>query len=260
MLEKDDTGRQMSLQKAWEVFRPLVAYYLIYNVAYLLLAFLCNAALPYLGETLSACVTENERSLAGVVQGISMLLGALPLLPSLRGELAERAAQSPVYPDNRRVLTGWVKTIPITVLLAITSSLGLNVLFTLTGFADSSAAYQEVAGRQYGVAFGLGLLLYGGVSPLVEEIVFRGLIYNRLRKIFRIPLAILVSAIFFGAFHGNLVQGVYGGCMGALMAYLYERTGRFFVPILFHAVANLSVYVTAHGEAVQKLIGLLFDS
>ena len=48
---------------------------------------------------------------------------------------------------------------------------GLNYLFTVTGFMGSSESYQQVAENQYNVAVGMGLVLYGVVSPFVEEVV-----------------------------------------------------------------------------------------
>lgn len=151
-------------------------------------------------------------------------------------------------------LTEMVKRIPATVLLAFSASLGLNILLTLTGFADASQTYQEVAGRQYGVAFGVGIILYGVISPLAEEVVFRGVVYNRLRRFYGPVIGAVVSGVFFGAFHGNLVQGVYGACMGILIAYVYERQGSFFFPVIFHAVANLAVYGTARLQTVQEAV------
>lgn len=150
--------------------------------------------------------------------------------------------------------TSLKKMTVLTVILALSVSLGLNALLTLTGFVNSSKTYQEVADRQYSVAFAAGLLRYGLISPLTEEILFRGVIYNCLRRFFGPFLSIVVSGILFGAFHGNLVQGVYGACLGMLMAYLYEESGKFCIPLLFHAVANLAVYITARLEGVQKIL------
>lgn len=142
----------------------------------------------------------------------------------------------------------------LTAILACSVSLGLNALLTLTGFADSSQTYQKVADKQYGVAFAAGLVLYGVISPFAEEVVFRGVIYNRLRRLYSPAVGIVMSGALFGAFHGNLVQGVYGTCLGMLMAYLYERSGKFGIPFLFHAVANLAVYTTARLERVQEIL------
>lgn len=250
-----DNTDMTSLQKAWAVLFPCLLYYLAYNAAYLIFVFIHNVLQERMGESYRQWMTGYEATVTGVVGGMCTILGILPLTPMLRRELAERIASA----DGRLFargceLTGWVKKISVTVLLAISASLGFNILLTLTGFADSSRTYQEVADRQYGVAFGIGIVHYGLVSPLAEEVVFRGVIYNRLRRFYGPVIGVVVSAIFFGAFHGNLVQGVYGACMGILIAYVYERQGSFCFPVLFHAAANLVVYSIAHLQTVQEAV------
>lgn len=214
-----------------------------------------------------------------------MLAGILPVVPMLKEELRGRGetlclatkketgsvisaaavgtaggtGKVKASEDAAEKLTKWVggnarRMAALTVVLAFSVSLGLNALLTLTGFADSSQTYQKVADRQYGVAFAVGFILYGLISPLAEEVVFRGVIYNRLRRLYNPAIGIVASGLLFGAFHGNLVQGVYGACLGMLMAYLYERSGKFGTPFLFHAVANLAVYTTARMEGVQEIL------
>ena len=244
-----------SLQKAWAVLFPCLLYYLAYNAAYLICIFVRSVLQEGVGEGYGQWMTVHAETLTGAVSGMCMLLGILPLTSMLRGELAERnALTGRQQAADGRELTKQVKNVFATVLLALSASLGLNILLTLTGFADSSQTYREVADRQYGVAFGIGIVLYGLVSPLAEEVVFRGVIYNRLRRFYGPVIGVVVSGVFFGAFHGNLVQGVYGTCMGILIAYVYERQGSFFFPVLFHAMANLAVYSIAHEQAVQEAL------
>lgn len=257
MPEKDHTGRQTSLQKAWEVLFPYLLYYLTYNAAYLILAFVYQVTIGNSGGADGEFMTAHAATVAGVMGGLCMLAGILPLVPMLKRELREQgealngagvvfAKAGPV------ILHRKVRMTALTAFLAFNVSLGLNALFTLIGFADSSQTYREVADRQYGVAFAVGLILYGVISPLAEEVVFRGVIYNRLRRFYSPTVGIVVSGVLFGVFHGNPVQGVYGACLGLLMAYLYERSGRFLIPVLFHAVANLAVYITARMNGVQE--------
>lgn len=244
-----------SLQKAWEVLFPCLLYYLTYSAIYLILAFLLNVMQNSLGEGYEQWLTAHTATISGVAGGLCKVLGILPLVPMLRRELADRKTS-----EGRRLsvcrhgLTEWVKRAFTTVLLAFSASLSLNILLTLTGFTDSSQTYQEVAERQYGVAFGIGIILYGVIAPLAEEVVFRGMIYNRLRRFYGPVIAVIVSGIFFGVFHGNLVQSVYGACVGILIAYVYERQGSFFFPVLFHAVANLTVYGIAHEQTIQAAL------
>ena len=244
-----------SLQKAWAVLFPCLLYYLAYNAAYLIFIFVQSVLQERMGESYGQWMTAHAATVTGMVSGICMILGILPLMSMLRRELAERnALAGSLQSVDRQELTKQVKDISATILLAFSASLGLNIVLTLTGFADSSHTDQEVADRQYGVAFGIGIVLYGLVSPLAEEVVFRGVIYNRLRRFYGPIIGVVVSGIFFGAFHGNLVQGVYGACMGMLIAYVYERQGNFIFPVLFHATANLAVYGIAHLPAVQEAV------
>lgn len=247
-----------SFRKAWEVLFPYLLYYLAYNAAYLILVFVYQASVKGSGGAYGEFMTAHTATVAGVTGGLCMLIGILPLVPMLKEELRVRGEATVTTADLTAMINFKKRRMgsmtAFTALLALSASLGLNALLTLTGFADSSQTYQEVADRQYGVAFALGLVLYGVISPLAEEVVFRGVIYNRLRRFYHPAIAIVVSGLFFGAFHGNLVQGVYGACLGMLMAYLYERSGNFCIPILFHAVANLAVYTTARMEGVQEIL------
>lgn len=266
-----------SFRKTWEVLFPYLLYYLTYNAAYLILAFAFQNVLQR-GGAFGQFVTDHAVNVAGLLGGLCMLIGILPLVSMLREELRKRQEAAAGAGEIEKVVEaegqtdGEVSTVEkltkmvnrkpqrvgsmaaFTVVLACCVSLGLNALLTMTGFVDSSQTYQEVADRQYGVAVALGLVLYGIISPLAEEVVFRGVIYNRLRRLFNPTIGIIVSGVLFGAFHGNLVQAVYGACLGMLMAYLYERSGNFCIPILFHAAANLAVYLTAWMEGVQEYL------
>lgn len=250
---KNDAENMTSFQKAWAILLPYLLYYLAYSAAYIILTFIQEALMGSLKENCRQFMTEHAGTVAGVTGGISMMLGIVPLIPMLKRELFRRRG---MHSDvtGKEAVSRRIKELFFTGVLALTSSLGLNVLLTLTGFADSSGTYQEVARNQYGVVFGVGLILYGLISPLAEEVVFRGIIFNRMRRLYGPILAILVSGLFFGAFHGNLVQGVYGGCMGFLMAWLYEKSGWFAVPFFFHAMANLAVYITAYIGSLQEVL------
>jgi membrane protease YdiL (CAAX protease family) len=239
--------QKTSFQKVWDVLQPFLIYYILHYMVFYLLAFLLQVSIEAFGQEYEDFMMAHAETVTGIVSGAAMLIGVLPMVGMLKKELEERTL------GNVSNLSGH-KTIIMTSVSAITSSLGLNVLLTITGFTGTSETFQDVSGRQFGVAIGVGIILYGIVSPLAEEIVFRGLLYNRMRKYFPVWLAIVVSGLFFGLYHGNLVQGIYGSCMGMLMAYLYEKAGRFYVPLLFHALANTAVYLIAYLPKAQEIL------
>lgn len=245
--------KRVSFQKIWEVLFPFLLYYMAYNAAYLILAFLYQTSMKNIGGEYGQFMAAHEATISGLAGGLCSLAGIFSLLPMLKKELQTRAEERG---GEAGTITAGACVFGLTkiVVFATASSLGLNALLTLIGFAETSETYRRVADRQYGVAFGIGLVLYGVVSPLAEEALFRGVIYNRLRRFLGPVVGIVSSALFFGLFHGNLVQGVYGTVMGILIAYVYERRGGFFAPVLFHAAANLAVYIVAYLQGVQAVL------
>lgn len=103
----------------------------------------------------------------------------------------------------------------------------------------SNAVQEQLfAGQAMVQLLGLGMLV-----PLAEELIFRGLIYTRIRK--RIPAgaAIFFSALLFALFHGNVIQMIFAFPLALILAGLYERSGWFACPLAFHMGANLTAVV-----------------
>lgn len=65
--------------------------------------------------------------------------------------------------------------------------------------------------------------LMGIAAPLSEELLFRGILFERLRMALPFFWAALGSAAFFGLVHGNWAQGIYAALMGLILAWLYEK-------------------------------------
>ena len=246
-MEKKKQGQ--SLYKAYEIFLPFIIYYVVYNIAFVLIVYACSAAAEFFDGGLREYLMVHAGTLTELVGGLSMLIAVLPLLPMLRQELLLYNKESVQL--EKSGLREKALTVLLILILAVSSSVGLNILLSLTGLVQASKAYQDVASQQYSVVFGAGAVLFGLISPIAEEIVFRGLVFNRMRRYFSTIAAIIASGVLFGVYHGNLVQGIYGGCMGILLAYLYERMRSFLMPCLFHAAANFTVFSLAQNAQVH---------
>ena len=245
--KKDNANYVSSFRKTWEILSPAVYYYVAYNIVLVLLAFITGAVVNKFFSANMQELMEYDATVSALLSGVAMILGVLPLIPMLKSQLYRNKMLEPAYkPKTLHYL--------ITCVIACASSVGLNILLILTGFVDSSEAYSQVSSRQYGVAFGLGLILYGVLSPVTEEIIFRGLVFNRMKKYYQRRLAIIVSAALFGIWHGNMVQAVYGTCMGILLAYTYDKFKSFLIPCLFHAVANISVYTITYNSRIYEAV------
>lgn len=79
------------------------------------------------------------------------------------------------------------------------------------------------------------------VAPIMEELLFRGILYGNLRKMSRIPsmVALLISSVVFALFHGTIVHIPTGIIMGIWFALVYEATKSLWVGMLVHGFYNL---------------------
>lgn len=83
----------------------------------------------------------------------------------------------------------------------------------------------------------LRLLFVAILAPVLEEIVFRGILLNKLRA-YGEGVAIFVSALAFGLFHGNFSQMFYAFSLGVIFAYITLKTGRIIYSMILHAIIN----------------------
>lgn len=182
-------------------------------------------------------------ALSYAVAGIAILPTALPVIREAKKRMALKHLRRE-HPRNYI----------LALLTTAGAVLGLNLLFDLTGITDSSVTYRAVAESQLSASLAVGLICYGLITPLAEELVFRGIVYNELKRGYKLPLAMVVSALLFGLYHMNLVQGGYGFIMGLLMVYLYEYFGSFLWPVLVHMLANSLAYVLGYTSLADSFI------
>ena len=82
------------------------------------------------------------------------------------------------------------------------------------------------------------ILLPAIFAPVLEEIIFRKIIFGSLYKRMNFFLAGLLSALIFGFIHGEPQNILLYASMGYVFAYLYVKTKRIIVPIIVHAAMN----------------------
>lgn len=75
-------------------------------------------------------------------------------------------------------------------------------------------------------------------GPIVEELLFRGIMFHYLEKIRPGWFAILISGITFGLWHMEPVQVVYAAIMGILLGFIYAKVRDLKVTIAIHILNN----------------------
>ena len=91
------------------------------------------------------------------------------------------------------------------------------------------------------------LIFVGILSPIIEELLFRGVMLNKIRA-YGDKVAILTTAIIFGLFHGNFSQFFYATALGIVFAYVALKTGTIKYSIMLH----IGVYIV--GSVIMPAI------
>ena len=102
------------------------------------------------------------------------------------------------------------------------------------------------------------------IAPILEEIVFRGVLMTYLKK-YGIQTAIIVSSLFFGISHYNIymiIPAFFIGIVLAYVSYKYSIKYSILLHILLNIVANMSkiVFVLKGPKEIFPLLGIIFIS
>ncbi|WAA12577.1 CPBP family intramembrane glutamic endopeptidase [Fervidibacillus halotolerans] len=81
------------------------------------------------------------------------------------------------------------------------------------------------------------------IGPILEEIVFRKIIFGSLYKRFNFFTSALVSSILFALAHLEIEHIILYSAMGFVFSFLYVKTQRIIVPIATHMLMNTFVII-----------------
>lgn len=226
-LERMEMGRHCRYfsMLGWALFALLAAMAVVQVVAAAVAALLAPALLK---EPLFYWVLSLVSVYVAGAAAFVLVIRRVPAPPRLRGQLLGPGRFFQVYGAAVGVayLMNW---------------LTLMVL-ELVGMLRGKAVENPVESlMDYPPA--LSLLLSCVVAPVVEELLFRRLLLERLRP-YGGRFAVVASALCFGIFHGNFSQFFYAFAIGILFGWAALTTGRVWQVMLLHCMVNfLSVGV-----------------
>ncbi len=104
------------------------------------------------------------------------------------------------------------------------------------------------------------ILIVVVIGPIIEELIFRKILLDRL-SVCGDFAALIVTSIAFGLFHGNLYQFFYAALIGLILGYVYLRSGKIIYPIIIHMVVNFfgSVAAIPFLEKSERLAQIMED-
>lgn len=94
-----------------------------------------------------------------------------------------------------------------------------------------------------GMNGGWSILMLVVLAPVMEEVLFRGILLESVRSKHSAGRAIVVSALMFGVIHLIPQQVVNAFVIGLILGYIYVRTESLWPVIVIHALNNAMAYV-----------------
>ena len=138
---------------------------------------------------------------------------------------------------KKRISFGkWLKLFCIASAMMYAGSLLSNIINSALSFLPGTNVHNIVEEIMSGPIWASALSSVV-LAPVLEELLFRKLIIDRIRG-YGEKFAIFISALSFGLLHGNFEQFFYTFAIGLLFGYVYTKTGKLWYTISLHAAIN----------------------
>lgn len=152
---------------------------------------------------------------------------------------------SKVLPNLLAGVSCWFLAFPLSMLLGKLSAIIMELLVEYT-YSDQVAVKFLKDLEHYPVLRTVNAVLIAAIIPVAEEVLFRGFLFNALKRALPIIPAILTSAIVFAFFHFDTSQGysnvellVVLTTLGCFLAWIYHRQKSLWASIGLHCFFNL---------------------
>ena len=106
-----------------------------------------------------------------------------------------------------------------------------------------------------GILFYLQILIF---APLLEEIIFRKILFTGLYKKYNIYVALINSSLIFSLIHFNFLQSFETFFGGLLIAWIYFKTKSIIYPIIAHFLNNV-FYVIDKVYFSNRIVDFIYD-
>ena len=112
-----------------------------------------------------------------------------------------------------------------------------TIFLSVWNLSTGNSVGGELQELLYGMNPLIMFLSVGILAPILEELFFRKLLIDRLRPFGKI-VCVFLPAFLFALFHMSATQLIYAFAIGAVLAYLYYETGKYWLVVIIHAIFN----------------------
>ena len=201
------------------------------------------------GAPLLYLIGVEKSKIIGVWSIISFSIGFVIILFLLKNEMKERTLNR--NRCSRGEAIGWSV---LGVIMAFTAQyIAILIQMYVLGIDVGSENTEVIV--EYAKATPLLIVVVAIIGPILEEIVFRMIIFGTLYKRFNFWIAAVASSLVFAFVHFDFTHLLVYTAMGLVFSFLYVHTKRIIVPIIAHVAMNSFVMLiqVVFGENLAEL-------
>lgn len=222
-----------------------VLYFILFFSAQFLSAFIL--AIPHVASEIQA-QSGAELDMDAIINNVTEVLLDSTILASLISSILTLAIVALVFFIRRKnsIKEAQINVFPLaTVLPVIFIALSLQMLLSFgIGFLPipqslTDSYVDNVGLLSKGINF-LSFISIGILVPITEEIIFRGLIFSRLRRGMPVSIAIVIQGLLFGILHGGIIWMAQAFILGVIFAFIAIRFKSIVPCIIAHMAINIS--------------------
>jgi len=215
---------------------PQAAFLLL---AGFLLQYLVAAALHDLRHGLG--LGSDQLATLGMLLANGVLVGLVAHKLGIRHRDLMHPGKTPAIATFVLLVPPVLCLLPLILLLDVVLVDALEAIFPTSSWEQ--AAFADMAAPTVSAFIAACVL-----APLLEELLFRGILLRAFLAQYPRGLAIGYSALYFGVAHLNIYQFCLAFLLGLFLGWLYERSRSLIPCIALHAALNTSVTVLGHAD------------
>ncbi len=233
------------MKDLWRVLLPYILFILARSAAGLFFTSILQMLSQNEGIRNYIVVQQGEEmSMTGfasvIVTLFSYVVATLFIIRYARPMIAERGEEMKLTHLKPEPVKNYV----IFGAIALGGILSFFALMASSGLVDVAGSYNAALETPMFVPFVLSLFVYHCIcTPISEELMFRGIVYNGVKRFMSPKMALLMSALFYGYYFGYSILMFYGILLGLLVTYAYEFFGDFRAAVGVHVLINLVYFL-----------------
>ena len=109
----------------------------------------------------------------------------------------------------------------------------------------------------------ISIISTGIIGPILEEVLFRYILLNNLKKFNTSKKSIIIATLIFAIVHGSIIKIIYAFILGLILNIIYHKYNNIKANILIHISANIiAIFLSSFNIyiLILSIIGLIVSS